>query len=97
MTIEEFACALIGESVDESKVSVLTGIVVDEACAYCGRETMPDEANGTLAQMVVQKYNRLGSEGAASESYSGVSESYIDGYPAEIRAALMRWRKLVTI
>lgn len=97
MDVVDMAKALIGEGADEARINVLAEIVTVEACAYCNCDAMPPEANGTLAQMVVQKYNRQGSEGAASESYSGVSESYIDGYPAEIRSALSRWRRMVVV
>lgn len=40
------------------------------------------------------KLNRLNTEGLASQSFSGVSESYIDGYPAHIVAILNRKRKV---
>jgi hypothetical protein len=36
----------------------------------------------------------MNTEGLASQAYSGVSENYIDGYPAEILAVLNRKRKI---
>jgi len=44
--------------------------------------------------MVLVKWNRLGAEGLGSESFSGVSNNYIDGYPANITAALNNYRKM---
>jgi hypothetical protein len=39
----------------------------------------------------------MGSEGLASQGYSGVSESYINDYPADIKAILNRKRRLKVI
>lgn len=60
---------------------------------YCRRE-----ADTTLEmvadRIAVLKLNKLHSEGLASQGFSGVSESYIDGYPADIQAILDRKRKI---
>lgn len=97
MTVEEIMTALLGPEADTVLIRTYASIAMQEACAYCTRTELPVEANPTIAQIGVIKYNRRGTEGANSESYSGISESYIDGYPAEIKAALKRWRKLVTL
>lgn len=63
---------------------------------YCGREL--DASLELIAQQIaVIKLNRIGTEGAASQSFSGVSESYINGYPAEIKAALNRKRLIKVV
>lgn len=60
---------------------------------YCNRK-----ADATLQSIAIQiaviKLNRTNTEGLASQSMNGVSESYIDGYPAEIVTILNRKRKL---
>ena len=33
----------------------------------------------------------------SAQGFSGVSESYLDGYPAEVQAILRRYRKLVVL
>lgn len=67
-----------------------------EVEAYCKRE--PDyELEAVAVDIAIIKLNRLHSEGLASQSYSGVSESYVDGYPAEIMAVLNRKRKIKVI
>ena len=67
-----------------------------EVEAYCRREL--DYELEVLAQRIaIIKLNRINTEGVASHSYSGVSESFIDGYPADIIAALNRKRKLKVI
>lgn len=67
-----------------------------EVEGYCGR-TLDYELEIVAQKIAIIKLNRLNSEGLASQSYSGVSESYIDGYPAEILAVLNRKRKIKVV
>ena len=60
---------------------------------YCRRDA-DAVLEGVADRIAVIKLNRLNSEGLASQSYSGVSESYINGYPADIQAILDRKRKI---
>lgn len=64
-----------------------------EVEAYCNRK-LDSELEAVIADIVVIKLNRMNTEGLASQSYSGVSESYIDGYPAHILAILNRKRRV---
>lgn len=47
-----------------------------------------------IIKMVIYSYNRLGTEGLNSESYSGVSYSYAIDYPEVILRELRSLRKL---
>jgi hypothetical protein len=67
-----------------------------EVKCYCNRE-LDEELELCAQKIAILKLNRLHSEGLASQSYSGVSESYIDGYPADILAVLNRKRKLKVV
>lgn len=75
----------------------LIGLVLKQALAeveaYCNR---PVDADLELVteRIAVIKLNRINTEGLASQSYSGVSESYQDGYPADILAILNSKRKI---
>ena len=60
---------------------------------YCRREA-DTVLEGIADRIAVIKLNRLNSEGLNSQSYSGVNESYINGYPADIQAILDRKRKI---
>ena len=55
------------------------------------------ELQSTIEKMVVYNYNRLGTEGLNSESYSGVSYNYTTDYPEPILKMLKRYRKIVTL
>lgn len=78
----------------------LIALTIKQATAevedYCNRP-LDAALEMIVEKIVIIKLNRLNTEGVASQSYSGVSESYIDGYPAEIKAALNRKRKIKTI
>lgn len=64
-----------------------------EVETYCKRE-LDLELEMIAEEITVIKLNRLGTEGLSSQSYSGVSESYIDGYPESIMRILNAKRKI---
>jgi hypothetical protein len=78
----------------------LINLTIKQATAevetYCNR-TIDVELSLIVEKIVIIKLNRLNTEGVASQSYSGVSESYTNGYPADIQAVLNRKRKLKVI
>lgn len=78
----------------------LIGLVLKQALAeveaYCNRE-LDYELEMVAQKIAIIKLNRINTEGLASQSFSGVSESYIDGYPADVLAVLKRKRKLKVI
>ena len=60
---------------------------VAEVETYCNRP-LDIELEMVVEEIVVIKLNRMYTEGLASQSVNGVSESYINGYPAHIQAIL---------
>ena len=87
---------LLGEGAanySDAQISLAYKIALNEVEEYCKRDA--DIALELVAeQIAVIKLNRMGTEGLASQAYSGVSESFIDGYPDEIKAVLNRKRKV---
>ena len=80
----------------DAQIALAMKLALAEVEAYCGREV--DAVLELVAEKIaVIKLNRMTTEGLASQSYSGVSESYLDGYPAEILAVLNRKRKLKSL
>lgn len=67
-----------------------------EVKSYCARE-LDEELEICAQKIAIIMLNRMNSEGIASQSYSGVSESYIDGYPADVLAVLNRKRKIKVV
>lgn len=87
---------LLGDAANnftDAQIALALKIAIAEVEDYCNRDA--DSTLELLAEKIaVIKLNRINTEGLASQSYSGVSESYIDGYPAEILTVLNRKRKL---
>jgi hypothetical protein len=77
----------------DAQIALALKMAISEVEEYCNRDA--DAALELVAEKIaIIKLNRINTEGLTSQSYSGVSESYIDGYPAEIQAALNRKRKI---
>ena len=74
-------------------LQLLSDMAVDEVKDYCNIDDISGLEN-TIIQMVIIKYNLIGHEGLASESYSGASYSYITDYPGNIVTALNKYRRL---
>lgn len=80
----------------DAQISLCLKMALAEVEAYCNRAV--DLELELIAQKIaVIKLNRMNTEGLASQAYSGVSENYIDGYPAEILTVLNRKRKIKVV
>ena len=90
---------MLGDAVSnysDAQISLAYKQALTEVEAYCNREA-DIELDMIADRLAVIKLNRMNTEGLSSQSYSGVSESYIDGYPADILAILNRKRKIKTL
>lgn len=90
---------LLGEAASnytDAQIALALKIAIAEVEDYCNRDA-DDVLNLAAMQIAVVKLNRQGTEGLGSQSYSGVSESYLDGYPSEIMAILNRKRKIKVV
>lgn len=87
---------LLGDAANnytEAQIALCLKQALAEVEAYCRRDA-DYELEMIAERIAVIKLNRMNSEGLTSQSYSGVSENYIDGYPADITAVLNRKRKV---
>lgn len=90
---------LLGEAAGnftDAQIGLCLKLALAEVEAYC-RRPVDTELELVAYEIAKIKLNRLNAEGLASQSYSGVSETYIDGYPAEIQNTLNRKRKIRVI
>ena len=90
---------LLGEAASnftDAQISLAYKFALAEVEAYCKREA-DTVLEFTAEKIAVIKLNRVNTEGLASQSFSGISESYIDGYPAEILAVLNSKRKIKVV
>ena len=90
---------LLGDAADnftDAQIGLSFKMALAEVEAYCNRP-IDTELEIIAERIAIIKLNRMNSEGLASQSYSGVSESYVDGYPADILAVLNRKRKIKVV
>lgn len=80
----------------DAQIGLCAKQALAEIESYCNR-TLDYELEMIAERIAIIKLNRLNTEGLSSQSYSGVSESYIDGYPADIMAVLNRKRKIKVV
>lgn len=83
---------LLTNNTNEQLISLLLEKAKAEICSYLNVEYSQDFDNITV-DIAILKLNRLGAEGLSSQSYSGVSENYIEEYPPYIINQLNRYKK----
>lgn len=96
--IEELK-VLLGDAANsytEAQIGLCLKLALAEVETYCNREVDYDLEIAVI-QIAKIKLNRLNNEGLTAVSFSGVSESYLDGYPDEIKAILNRKRRIKVI
>ena len=69
---------------------------VMEIEVYCKRE-LDVELAMIAEEIAVIKLLRMGTEGIETQSFSGVSENYINDYPDNIKTILNRKRKIIAL
>lgn len=90
---------MLGDASDnysDAQIGLALKHALAEVESYCKR-TIDYELEICAERIAVLKLLRQNTEGLASQSFSGVSESYVDGYPADIQAILDRKRKIKVI
>ena len=80
--------ALLGELIANVEEFILN---------YTNNPECLDSLRSTEIVMVMHDFNRLGTEGLSTESYSGVSFGYTSGYGDDIMKALKKYRKVKVI
>lgn len=90
---------LLGEAADnftDAQINLCYKLALAEVEEYCGRDA--DTALELIAERIaIIKLNRINTEGLTSQSFSGINENYMDGYPQDILAVLNRKRKIKVV
>lgn len=95
--LEKIKLCLTNNTYTDDLINLFIDDTTKEIKIYCNREDIDTELESVIRRIVIIKLNRINSEGLSSQSFSGVSESFIDGYPQDIIAVLNRKRKLKTL
>ena len=87
---------MLGDAVSaytEAQINLCYQMAKTEIESYCLRP-LDAELEFIAARIALIKLNRINTEGLVSQGYSGVNESYINGYPDDIQKVLNRKRKV---
>ena len=95
--LEKIKICLTNNTYTDALINLFIEDTTKEVKIYCNREDIDTELESVIRKIVIIKLNRMNSEGLSSQAFSGVSESFIDGYPQDIIAILNRKRKLKTL
>lgn len=88
---------LVGIEEADTTKDVLLQVLIDDIVSYlCGVTNMTaDELPEPLVRnLAIVSYNNLGSEGLTAESYSGISQNFINGLPEKFKAEIKSLRKV---
>ena len=95
--LEKIKLCLTNNTYTDELINLFIEDTTKEVKIYCNREDIDIELESVIRRIVIIKLNKMNSEGLSSQAYSGVSESFIDGYPQDIISVLNRKRKLKTL
>lgn len=78
--------------IDETKATNLIDDAVVIVLDYTSRDVMVDAMWLYARQLAIIAYNREGNEGEASRAEGGVSQSFVEDIPLNIKHSLNRYR-----
>ena len=73
---------LLGVFDNSNLVNEIIELTKEKILNYINEDELPRELEFILVELSIQRYNRIGSEGIASESVDGKSVSYEDDFEA---------------
>lgn len=81
------------DSIDELLLTFIA-LCKEEAFIYCNLEEYDEALDYIVIQMVIERYNRIGSEGTTAQSSSGASATYDSFYSKKVERMLNKHRRV---
>lgn len=78
----------------DTLIDMLLEDAIAEVTDYCNLKIYDSKFDSTVVKMVSQNYNKVSTQGISSQSFSGVSESFVDGYSADVMTMLNKSRRV---
>lgn len=75
-------------------IETLVSLCKDEAIDFCNLEEYTNKLDSAVIEMVIERYNKLGTEGLTGVSTNGIKEEHIDGYSETVLSKLRKNRKV---
>ena len=92
--LERLKARLDENELSDDKLQVIIDDVTLEVLADTNQSKLNAQLESAVISLSVITVNRLGTEGLASEGYSGVSTSYLDDVPPRVASILNANRRL---
>ena len=92
--LEHLKARLDDVEVPDVKLQAIVEDVTQEVLADTNQSELNLQLSSAVVSLSVIAVNRLGTEGVASEGYSGVSTSYLDDVPPRVASILNANRRL---
>ena len=92
--LERLKTRLDDVEVPDIKLQAIVEDVTQEVLADTNQSKLNAQLESAVISLSVIAVNRLGTEGLASEGYSGVSTSYLDDVPPRVASILNANRRL---
>ena len=92
--LERLKARLDENELSDGKLQEIIDDVTQEVLADTNQSKLNAQLESAVISLSVIAVNRLGTEGLASEGYSGVSTSYLDDVPPRVASILNANRRL---
>lgn len=92
--LERLKARLDENELSDGKLQGIIDDVTQEVLADTNQPELNAQLESAVISLSVIAVNRLGTEGVASEGYSGVSTSYLDDVPPRVASILNANRRL---
>ena len=92
--LERLKARLDENELSDDKLQEIIDDVTQEVLADTNQSELNPQLSSAVVSLSVITVNRIGTEGLASEGYSGVSTSYLDDVPPRVVSILNANRRL---
>ena len=82
-----------GDDKDELLL-ILISLCKDQATEYCNLDEYSAKLDSAVIEMVIERYNKMGTEGISKAASSGLTEEYMYDFSAPILKKLRKNRKV---
>ena len=89
---------LLGNAASDELIELLISQAKSFLLLFCNLSEYNSKYDALIIRMVIEDYNRMGSEGVKSKSFNGLSETYGDDpYSPLLMAQLNSYKRLRTL
>lgn len=82
---------------EDSKLELYLENAKDTILDYIGRDVLPDRLISAQVELAKIAYNKRGAEGEDARSEGGISRSFIEDLPADIKSRLKNYPRKVGV